>query len=234
MPKINYIPINYDSWDFSGRGKNIVDFLNSVEKNIWERALPFQDKRNDTGHAEFVTHFALKLLNFHPNTEREIIVPTAILHDIGWSQMSETELKLFYDKNMERYEPILRARHQEQGIIKAREILERSNYDPNDVSDILEIYNSKDITNILEIISEHDTRKDFLNKNDGVVRDADKLWRYTLPHLELGLRERNLNPDEFAQFLTSNINKEGFFYSPVSKEIAEIELKNALAHWKKK
>ncbi len=233
MPTLNHTPINYNSWNFLGIGNNIFGYLNSIEEKIWDSALSYQDKRNDTGHAENVTYFALKLLNYIPEDRklvREIVVPSAILHDIGWSQLTETERKLFYECSndgkwkqvWERYEPILRLRHQEQGVCLSGRLLNELNY-PLELT-----------SQILEIISQHDTRKDFLNENDGIMRDADKLWRYTLPHLKLGLRERNLNPDEFAQFLVSNINKEGFFYSPISREIAEIELNNALAYWKQK
>jgi len=33
------------------------------------------------------------------------------------------------------------------------------------------------VPEILEIISHTDTRKGFISKNEGLVRDADKLWR---------------------------------------------------------
>src|SRR3989344_2056027 len=234
MPALNHKPINYDSWNFDGQGKNIIRSLNFVEKRTWHIALPYQDtRRGEKGHAENVTYFALKLLDYIPNDKksaRKIVIPSAILHDTGWSQLTEIERKLFYEcesdgkgkQVWERYEPILRARHQEQGVCLSKKLLSELNY-PSELT-----------SQILEIISQHDTRKGFLDENDGIMRDADKLWRYTLPHLELGLKERNLNPDEFAQFLFNNINKEGFFYSPVSREVAEIELKNALYDWKRK
>lgn len=124
-------PIDWYRWDFSGKGKNLVGLLNDKEMKIWNAALEYQDTREgETGHGEVVTYFSIRL-HQEVGGEREIIVPSAILHDIGWSQLSENERKLFYDKTtdtidgrqiFERYEPILRARHQEQGKILAKKI----------------------------------------------------------------------------------------------------------------
>lgn len=233
MPLLNHTPIDYNSWDLDGTGNNIFGLLNLVEREVWKKSLPYQDKRNDTGHAENVTYFALNLLNYIPTDKksaREVVIPSAILHDTGWSQLTEIERKLFYEctddgigkKIWERYEPVLRARHQEQGVCLSKKLLNELNY-PLELT-----------SQILEIIYQHDTGKEFLNENDGIMKDADKLWRYTLPHFRLGIRERNLNPDEFSNLLFSNVNKEGFFYSPISREIAEIELKNTLDYWKQK
>ena len=222
----DYIPINYETWNFDGQGKNILDKLSPIEKKIWNKALPFQDTRKgETGHAEFVTYLALKLLDFHLNASREIVVPAAILHDIGWSQLTELERRLFYEESIDpttgqqvwkRYEPILRVRHQEQGTKLSEKILTEVGYSP------------KNTKEVLDIISKHDTREGFLNNNEGIVRDADKLWRYTLPCFRIATEIRKQGVDDVLKQLSGWINQEGFFYSCVSKEIARIEINNTL------
>ena len=61
--------------------------LGEVHKKIWELAFPYQDKRNDEGHAECVVSYAQKLL-LAEKADSNVVIPAAILHDIGWSQLS--------------------------------------------------------------------------------------------------------------------------------------------------
>jgi hypothetical protein len=217
---MNYQPINYKRWDLTGKGKNIINSLSHIEYELWKKALPYQDKRRDIGHAENVVYFALKLLNLI-DAKREIIIPAAILHDIGWSQMTKDELDSFYLPNWRDYEPVLRERHQKLGADLAKKILDQVSYPKLFYKDIL------------EIISAHDTRKGFFSKEDGVMRDADKLWRYTLPHYKLASKERKddkigeySSKDGIYKLLTECIDKPDFFYSSISKNIARIELEN--------
>jgi len=191
--------------------------------------LPFQDKRNDTGHVENVTYFALRLLEHFPEVKRDIVMPAAILHDTGWSQLTDTERALFYETGDDgtgtqiciRYDPILRARHQEQGVYMAGRIL-------TDLG-----YSQEHTPHILEIISEHDTRNGFISAEDGIMRDADKLWRYTYPHILLGIRERGDIPEKLRDLLIDNCKKEGFFYSDIAREIAMIELEHSMDEYKR-
>lgn len=219
---MKYTSIDYKKWNIDGKGNNLLELMSPIEKDIWQKALPYQDKRRDTGHAENVVYFALKLLEII-DAKREIVIPAAILHDIGWSQMTKEELNSFYLPNWRDYEPALRKRHQDLGVNSAEEILGEVDY-PN------EFYK-----NILDIISQHDTRKGFLSKEDGVVRDADKLWRYTLQHFKIALKERKddlvgiySSKDGIYSHLLKNITKPDFFYSNIAKEIARIELENTI------
>ncbi|MBN2052407.1 HD domain-containing protein [Candidatus Woesearchaeota archaeon] len=217
-------PIDYSRWDFTGQGKNLTELLTPQEMVIWAKAMPNQDQRDDTGHGEIVTYFTLKLSSLFPEANRAITVPAAILHDTGYSPMLPEEKKLFYsDKKIFKvYEPALRARHQQLGVEFARKTLEDVSYEP------------ALIDKICEIISEHDTRKGFLDLNDGIVRDADKLWRFTLPEVikEIKYRDGFAIDDHWARRREWLSAKEGdFFYSPVSREIARIEFDNMLQHY---
>jgi len=212
---MSYKPIDYSTWDFSGKGKNITTLLTPIENETWKKALPFQDKRDDKGHAEVVTYFALKLLE-QIKTKREIVVPSAILHDTGWSQMSKNELELFRDENWKRYEQVLRARHQEEGVKVAKEVLTKLDYVEEEQEEVL------------EIISQHDTRKGFLSLEDGIVRDADKLWRFSLSEVIAVKNRWGMSFDEWKAGKKELTEKEGFFYSDFARQIARIELENTL------
>jgi len=219
MNKMVYTPINYDSWNFEGKGVNILHLLSPIELKIWNSAFPFQDKRDDKGHAEFVTYFALNLLK-QIKAERGIVIPAAILHDIGWSQLPRTEIERFYLPNWRDYELELRKRHQEEGIKVAERILTFQEYPKEFTSEIL------------SVISQHDTRKGFYSPEDGVVRDADKLWQFTLPHWEIFLTIRNFSPEDLYRLLKDRISTTTL-YSRISPKIAELELENTVTSFKK-
>ena len=68
--------------------------------------------------------------------------------------------------------PELRRQHEVEGARLAREILVAVGYPPAQTD------------TIVSIIDGHDTRADALSLEDGLVKDADKLWCYTLFGLE--------------------------------------------------
>ncbi|MCX6707887.1 MAG: hypothetical protein NT001_07195 [Candidatus Woesearchaeota archaeon] len=213
MTILNYTPIDYTIWNPDGSGSNIKTSLASKEWDIWMRALEYQDKRGDSGHAECVTYFALKLLDY-VTAERAIVIPAAILHDTGWSQMTKEELGMFHDAlTNPTLENKLRKRHEEQGALFVEKLLNTVYYAAGG-----------DITLIRGIINGHDTREGFLSAEDGVVRDADKLFRFTLIHLNIYGSVPNAPTSK--EDLAAHINKPGFFYSDAAKQIARIELEH--------
>ncbi len=205
--EISYRPINYLEWDLSGKGRNILNLLAEKEKIIWDLSLPYQDKRDDKGHAEVVTYFSLNLLGILGG-ERKIIIPSAILHDTGWSQMDYSVDKLS-DKES-------RIMHEKLGAEFAEKLL------------LKEKYESNLINKIYGIINGHDTRKEFLSLEDGIVRDADKLWRFSAMNIRLDMSRHNREFNEQADRLREKLEEKGFFYSDDSNKIAETELNNSI------
>jgi hypothetical protein len=55
----------------------------------------------------------------------------------------------------------------ELGVKKSRKLLQESGY------------TTEEIKPIMEIVDGHDTRKEFLSPSDGIMRDADKLARFS-------------------------------------------------------
>ena len=136
-------------------------------KEIWDIAQKYQDKRNDKGHAEITLGFAQHLLSLE-EANPDIVIPAIILHDVGWGQLPAEERFLAdrLDTPPQKFKE-LRLRHQKEGIKLAKAILKQISYDQ-----ALSEY-------ILEIISQHDTRVGSFSKDDALVRDADKLWRFS-------------------------------------------------------
>lgn len=191
-----------------------MNFMKEKFKKIWEMAIPFQDKRDDNGHAEIVTNYAIQLCKLE-KIKDDIVVPAAILHDIGWSCLTKKERFLIFDPCLTpEAERKIRIKHEEKSAKLAKKILNQVKY-PLDL-----------MGNIVEIISKHDTRKNFLSKEDGLVRDADKLWMYTKIGLEADIRRRGLTFDELYNYLKKQIDKKYFFYSESAKKIARKEFED--------
>ena len=57
--------------------------MKHIFEKVWELALPYQDKRDDRGHAEVTFNYAKRLAKLEEGN-KEIILPAIILHDIGW------------------------------------------------------------------------------------------------------------------------------------------------------
>ncbi len=212
---MDYTPINYRTWDFSGKGRNILHLLEDDERELWNMAFPFQDSRPDeTGHGEYVVYSVLKLIPY-TGGNRKIIIGSATLHDIGWSQLHKVERELFCTPGIwERYEPVLRARHQEEGEKLAREILSL-------IPSFTEYSNR-----ICEIISQHDTRKGFLSLEDGVMRSADAMWRFSLIGIRLAIEQRKWSEEELRKRWKEW--REKLLYNDSVREIADMEAENAL------
>jgi HD superfamily phosphohydrolase YqeK len=189
-----------------------LGFNNNKFQEIWELALPYQDARDDEGHGEVVTDYAIKLCKIEGVNE-EVVVPAAILHDIGWSRLSGEERMLIFDHSID-LEVRLKARykHQEEGVKLGRELLDEVGY----LEDLVE--------QILEIISEHDTREGFFSEDEAAVRDADKLWRFSKVGFWDDVEKSKITPEYYCEKLKSKINELGFFYFDSSRKMAVEEL----------
>ncbi|HJX05952.1 MAG TPA: hypothetical protein VJ461_04520 [Candidatus Nanoarchaeia archaeon] len=229
-----YGPIDYTRWDASGKGKNVLHLLDACETRIWHEALPYQDKRNDPGHAEHVVYFALKLLSYYPDAKRQVVIPAAILHDTGWGMMPDEERALWSTPARKVYEPFLRQRHQDLGKKFADEMLSRIGF-----MEYHKENGQKYKEHICEIISQHDTRPGFYSLddcaiNDGLARDADKLWRPTLTAMLIESPRSKRTVEEISRDELASFEKPNFWYSPISKEIAMFEMIHAMnAYYKK-
>lgn len=175
-------------------------------------ALPYQDARMDKGHAFIVTIYANMICDV-VKADKDVVLPAAILHDIWWSQLSEKDRMLIFNKDNpaeERYR--MRLIHQEEWVKLADQILLNLSYD------------TSKIPNILEIISQHDTREGFLWPNDGAMRDADKLWRFD----DYGFLNDNqiseISFEKHFKALKNHLENENFFYFESSRELARQNL----------
>lgn len=186
--------------------------MKEIHKKIWKLALPYQDMRDDKGHVKTVLDFALQLLKCE-SADADVVIPAAILHDIGWSQMTEKErMGPVSGIVSEEKEKTLRCKHEKLGAKIAGKILREVKYD------------RKLIKEITSIIDGHDTRKGFISKNDGIVRDADKLWRFSKKGMMTDIKRRKHSPSDSIKLYKNQMISPNYFYSKTAQKIALTEL----------
>ncbi|MCP5096772.1 MAG: HD domain-containing protein [Chloroflexi bacterium] len=139
--------------------------MKSEHQPIWARAHPYLQTRSNDTHTLYCYYFVQQLLQIHTEANPEVVLPAMLLHDVGWSTVPEDKQLLSFGPNMQY--PDLRRQHETEGAHIAASILSELEFTPELTAEIV------------SIIDGHDTRKASLSLNDSLVKDADKLWRYT-------------------------------------------------------
>ena len=192
--------------------------MKEILQRIWELAWPYQDKRGDRGHAEITLDYAKTLVRLE-NGDGDIVIPAIILHDIGWSQVPRAKRFLIFDGNAREEEKIsARLQHESAGVELAGDILSKVGY-PADLTE-----------EILGIVAEHDTREEYLSVSEGLVSDADKLWRFSEVGFGVDIRRYKLSPEMLFRKLEADFKNPVFFYSRTARQLAyeELELRGKL------
>jgi HD superfamily phosphodiesterase len=183
-------------------------------KKIRSLAEPYLDTRKNDIHTDIATEFAFKLLEKEGGDE-DIAIPAIILHDVGWKRVpEELQLKAFGPKAAS---PELNRIHEVESVKIAKEILEEVNYDKDKAEEIL------------KIIDGHDSRQEAISLNDRIVKDSDKLWRYTQEGLSIDVDRFAETFEEGIERITSALDK--WFFTNSAKDIAREEIKKRLAEY---
>ena len=184
-----------------------IKMLRDDYQRIWELAQPYLNTRRNDIHTEIATQCAYVLLEREPGNE-DVVIPAILLHDVGWKKVPEDlQMRAFGPKaTMPEWNRV----HEVEGVKIARSILEEVGYHPEKIEEIL------------EIIGGHDSRKEPISLNDRLVKDADKLWRYS----EVAVR---INRERFKHTLEQEMdrlgsNLEAWFLTDSGKEIAREEM----------
>ena len=144
--------------------------MKPIFEKIWRLAKPYLDTRKNDVHTEISIRFAYQLMEIEGGDDN-IVVPAVILHDVGWKKVPpELHLKAFGPRATS---PEINRTHETEGVKIAREILANLKYD------------TVKIAQIAEIIDGHDSRKESISLDDRIVKDADKLWRFSKEGFEI-------------------------------------------------
>lgn len=133
---------------------------------LWQAAKPWLDVRSNDEHTLISHALAKALLTLIPEADAAVVLPAILLHDTGWKKMPKDKLARAVGPTPQF--PELQRDHEIASVAVGKEILARLNLGLKDAE-------------ILAIIDGHDTTRQARSLNDAVMKDADKLWRFT-PH----------------------------------------------------
>lgn len=181
--------------------------MKPIYRKIYEQAKPFLRTRKNLIHTKIAYRYALRLLE-QENGEEEIVIPAILLHDVGWDSVPKELQLTAFGPNLSN--PALRKFHEEEGAKRARKILNGLKYPIQKVKEIC------------RIILGHDSRKTPVSWNDRIVKDADKLFRYSKKGFSIDVTRFNASPRKYVARLEDTIDH--WFLTPTGKEIATKEI----------
>ena len=179
-----------------------------VFKQIYQLAQPYLNTRYNDVHTEISVQLAHQLLSAEGGQE-DIVIPAIILHDVGWQEVpADLHLEAFGPKATL---PEINRTHEQAGVKIAKSILNEVNYDKEKIDEIL------------EIIDGHDSRKESISLNDSLVKDADKLWRFTKTGFDIDNKR-------FEETVAEGLNRlhkylPRWFFTDTAYRIAKEELR---------
>jgi HD superfamily phosphodiesterase len=190
--------------------ENDTDWTSFIDQ-LFEQANPYLAVRDDLMHARISHEYAL-ILTEQEGGNRKIIEPAIVLHDVGWSRLGCREIKsAFGVKAAGAESERLNLVHEKEGAAIARHLLQRNHYDP-----LL-------IDKIVSIIRVHDSGEDIRSLEEAVVKDADKLWRFSEIGFSKEVERQGITPSELCRHLVEH--HERWFCTRSAFEIAAGELK---------
>jgi len=185
--------------------------MREIFKEIWELAKPYLDTRDNEIHTKMSVEFGYKLLKAEGGDE-DVVIPAIMLHDVGWKKVpADMQLKGFGPKVIL---PELTKIHEDEGVKIARDILEKINYESDKTEEIL------------RIVGGHDSRKEPISLNDKLVKDADKLFRYTREYLDIYAEKFELTHDQMHARHEKKLAM--WFLTHSGSEMAKAELEKRL------
>ncbi len=188
--------------------------LKPIYQKIYDRAKPYLRTRNNLTHVSMSLRYTLKLLKYEKGNE-DIVIPAILLHDVGWKMIPEDLHLTAFGPNPSN--PKLGRFHEVAGAKIARSILDELTYPPEKVSEIC------------RLILGHDSRNRALSCNDRILKDADKLWRYSRRGFSIDLERFPTSRRKAFLFLEEKI--EEWFFLPKARLLARRELARRRKEW---
>jgi len=183
---------------------------NRFIQELYLRAEPCLKMRNDSIHTRVAHSYALLLLQ-KEGGDRCIVEPAIILHDVGWSALKPDDIETAYGARATGTKArALNRIHEIRGAGIAAEILAGLGCDA--------ITTGK----IVKIIERHDSGKNPDTMEEKLVKDADKLWRFSKIGYPYELQRQATTHAARHAFLSKKIDN--WFFTRTAKALAEKEL----------
>lgn len=181
---------------------------------VWRAIVTESRTRANDIHLPISVAYAERLCDAYPEADALLVRVTTLLHDTGWARVDETKI-ISEGFAGDWRKADIRFEHERHGCDIAREVLPGLGYD------------DAFIARVTAIIDGHDTRQVSHSLEDSLVRDADRLWRFTATGIALASGWFGLSPAEYARRLRSEIIPE--LLTDAAVQMAETELARAEA-----
>lgn len=176
---------------------------------VWRAAEPYMRARKNDIHIPLSFDWAQQLLVRHPDADRDICSLAILLHDIGWFSIDMGRIISEGFRGDNFLQSDVRYLHETEGVRLGTEVLRETGWG-EDV-----------IAAVCEIIDGHDTRPNPRHLNDRIVRDADKLWRYSVAGIAVVCDWMDMTPKQYAERLDGQMHK---LETDAGLEMAQAEL----------
>ena len=177
---------------------------------IYERAEPYWQTRSNEIHVPGSYALAQELVAACPAADPDIVLPAILLHDVGYMVVPEEDHLRGLAGAVRGWEPDITRRHEIQGAQLAGEILAGLGWDPERTAAIQ------------DIVDGHDSRAEAVSLEDELVKDADKLWRYTESAVRICHRWMKLSTDAYMDWVGSEIDR--WLFTDTARGLARREL----------
>ena len=181
---------------------------NDKYQKIWEKAEPLllkAKKKDFLLHSKMVER-AMKEIIAGEGGNPDILIPAAILHDVGWSEVS-TELQYANDEENKTKALV---EHIKQALPLIRKILSELDYDEDKIDKIIDLIAAHKFTDPEE-------------KDKQMLIDADTLSDTYKESFYSDVKSYNSTPRKTLEFRSKNT-----FYTKTAKEIFEKHFKDRL------
>ena len=156
---------------------------------VWRACEPYMRARKNDVHIPLSFVWAQLLLDEYPEADRDVCSLAILLHDIGWYSIDQKDIieKGFSGPNM--LQSDVRYLHEAESIRLGTEAMRANGW------------SEEVIAAVNEIIDGHDTRTEPRHLNDRIVRNADKLWRFSVTGVAVACDWFKTTPHGYADRL---------------------------------
>jgi HD superfamily phosphodiesterase len=177
---------------------------------IYDLAEPYWQTRSNEIHVPESYALAQELLHASPGADPDVVLPAVLLHDVGYMAVPADDHLKGLAGAIRGWEPDITRRHEIQGAALAAEILAEAGWD------------AKRTRAICDIVDGHDSRAEAVSPEDALVKDADKLWRYTESAVRICHAWMDLTTDAYMDWVESEID--AWLFTDAARALARREI----------
>lgn len=201
-------------------GDQYLEFVPEEYKPFFKFVLPHLHARTTDVHTAICLPLLTRMLNQHQrDLNRRVIYIALILHDCGWSQLSDKEIadSLSYSGAIPTSAAAKapKVKHAELGSKLSREILDKFEFSPS--------LTDAEKEEVCQIVLHHDLPTEQITQlPEGIelylLADADRLWSYTHENFWQDTIRKNVPPAKYLRNLSGEIDD--YFSTEIGRALA--------------